>query len=80
MRTELPNAYGPMEHEGVEYERTPGWFNIWTDKACADVHMFEFSDGCYRADAPVTLETLKVMRDKLDAYIKGVETPTEQKG
>lgn len=76
MRNELPNAYGPMVHDGVEYERTSGWFNIWSDKNGDDTfHMFDFSDGCYQAGLPVSLETLKGMRDKIDAYIAEAEKP-----
>lgn len=74
MRNELPNAYGPMVHDGVEYERTSGWFDIWSDKE-RGAHMFEFSDGCYQAGLPVSLETLKGMRDKIDAYIAEAEKP-----
>uniref|UniRef100_A0AB39CEU2 Uncharacterized protein n=1 Tax=Pseudomonas phage HRDY3 TaxID=3236930 RepID=A0AB39CEU2_9VIRU len=76
MRTELPNAYGSMVHDGVEFERTPGWFNIWPDKE-RGVHVFEFSDGCYRADMPVSLETLKAMREKIDNYVKEKESEAQ---
>ena len=75
---ELPNAYGPnvFMHDGEEHtmERTSGSFKIWTNKDGDDTfHMVDFSDGCYRADMPVSLETLKAMRAEIDAYIATAE-------
>jgi hypothetical protein len=77
---ELPNAYGPniFEHEGETHiiERHSGTFKIWTNKDGDNVfHMVDFSDGCYQAGLPVSLETLKAMRDNIDQYIAEAEKP-----
>lgn len=75
---ELPNAYGPVEFmlEGkVEtMDRHSGSFKIWTNKDGDDTfHMVDFSDGCYHAGMPLSLETLKAMRDEIDRYVTEAE-------
>lgn len=75
---ELPNAYGPnvFMHEGEEHtiDRHSGTFKIWTNKDDDNTfHMVDFSDGCYRAGLPVSLETLKAMRDEIDRYVTEAE-------
>lgn len=75
---ELPNAYGPMSFvdkgETHEMARTPGQFKIWTHRdGDSTWHMVDFSDGCYQAGLPVSLETLKAMRDNIDSYIAEAE-------
>lgn len=75
---ELPNAYGPLtfESEGKTetMDRHSGSFKIWTNKDGDDTfHMVDFSDGCYQAGLPVSLETLKAMRDEIDRYVTEAE-------
>jgi hypothetical protein len=75
---ELPNAYGPnvFRIDGIEHtmERHAGMFKLWKNKdGDRTFHMVDFSDGCYRAGMPVSLETLKAMRDEIDRYIVEAE-------
>ena len=80
---ELPNAYGPITFEDGKGEshtmdRHSGSFSIWRNQDGDKLyHMVDFSDGCYRAGLPVSLETLKAMRDKIDAYVTEAEKPEQ---
>jgi len=71
---ELPNAYGPnvftIDGEEHTMERHSGTFKIWTNKDGKDTfHMVDFSDGCYHAGMPVSLETLRAMQVEISRYI-----------
>ena len=74
----LPNAYGPIVFDDVEMERHFGNFGIWTQvDGNEKFHMLEFTDGSYRAGLPVSLESLKEIRDSIDEYVKAQETPND---
>jgi hypothetical protein len=75
---ELENARGPnvftIDGEEHTMERKPGYLKIWTCTDGEDLfHTVDFTDSCYRADIPVSIETLKKMRDSIDEYITGFE-------
>lgn len=68
---ELFNAYGPLHGS----ERIPGLLKVVTHSEDGQtVHMVSLHDGTYRADMPVSMETLKHIRECIDDYINYMET------